>query len=358
MVNWIAFEPHAGAGRRFLTWRLVAVAYAVLVVLYVVVLHPWLMSWGATVAEQVMSLPGDEAGVSPSTYFTRAITIDAPPEQIWPWLLQIGQDRAGFYSNDWLENLIGADIHNADRIRPEWQQREVGDTVPLVSRSYLGGAAATFTTIRVIEADRLIANSPGRFVLIPIDDHATRLLVRERYDANTPGEGVVGLVAGRGLWDPIHFVMVQRMLRGIKEHAEGQPLVAPAILIAARIGWLLAGIALVALFLSRRHGYLWLIVPVALVTPQLISTRDFNAALAGFLAVGITIAGALVFRRRWWPPYALIAAVVALVLLLAPDAYVAFGLLFDLILAGALATTYLTGKTAVRSNGPRTLTVS
>src|SRR5712692_2308658 len=100
-------------------------ALAALLALYVAVLHPWLMNWGATKAEQSMALPGDEAAASPGTSFTRAITIDAPTDKVWPWLLQIGQDRAGFYSNDWLENIIGDDIHNTDVIHPEWQQRQL-----------------------------------------------------------------------------------------------------------------------------------------------------------------------------------------------------------------------------------------
>src|SRR3954471_19521563 len=77
--------------------------FAALWALYLLVLHPWLMNWGATPEERVMALPGDAA--PPSAYFTRAITIDAPPAAVWPWLQAIGQDRAGFLSNDWLENL-------------------------------------------------------------------------------------------------------------------------------------------------------------------------------------------------------------------------------------------------------------
>jgi len=328
--------------------RIVLGSYALLLVLYVVVLHPWLMNWGATEAEQLMALPGDEAAVSPETYFTRAITIDAPADKVWPWLLQIGQDRGGFYSNDWLENLIAADIHNADVIHPEWQQRQLGDVVSLVPPGYLGGlaggaiagqpGAAFGPHIRLLQPGRAIADTPGQFTLVPIDDHTTRLLFRESISANTPGGGVVGVIAGRLVWDPMHFVMEQRMLQGIKERAEGKPLVPPLLNVAARIGWALAGLGLVGLFLARRRGYLWLPIPLAATIPAVALAGDLNAALAAFLAVGITGAGALIFGRGWWPAYALIAAGVLLVLVLAPDAYAAFGLLFILIVAVVLTT--------------------
>jgi hypothetical protein len=85
--------------------------FVALCCLFLAVLHPWLMNWGSTRDEQVMVLPGDVE--PPSSYFTRAITINVAPDRVWPWLMQIGQDRAGFYSNDYLENLTSADIHNA-----------------------------------------------------------------------------------------------------------------------------------------------------------------------------------------------------------------------------------------------------
>jgi hypothetical protein len=110
-----------------LSWWTVLVVYVTLLGLSPVVIHPWLMDWGTTPAEQSMALLGDDRPTSPGPYFTRAITINAPPEQVWPWLLQIGQDRGGFYSNDWLANLIGVNIHNANAMHLEWQPRQLGD---------------------------------------------------------------------------------------------------------------------------------------------------------------------------------------------------------------------------------------
>jgi hypothetical protein len=308
----------------------VLLVFAALWGIFLLMLHPWLMNWGATPEEQAMALPGDTA--APSAYFTRAITIDAPPSAVWPWLLQIGQDRAGFYSNDWLENLAGADIHNADGLRPEWEVGAVGDRVPMTGslERRLAGEV-TLLTVRLLEPERVIADVPGRFVLVRQGDHATRLLLREALDI-PERSGAAWVV-----WDPMHFVMEQRMLRGIRERAEGQPLVPPAVNVAAHLGWALAGLALLGVFLSRRNWWPWLVLPLVAGTPSIVMAGDPNGALAGFLAVGITIVGALAFGRRWWPPYLLLASAVALVLLLAPDAYAAFGLLFVLIEAAAIA---------------------
>ena len=88
-------------------------------------------SWGATAEEAAKALPGDELVPEPGMQTTRAVTIDAPVEEVWPRLAQIGQDRGGFYSYEWLENLAGCRLRNADRIHPEWQERSVGETVLL-----------------------------------------------------------------------------------------------------------------------------------------------------------------------------------------------------------------------------------
>jgi hypothetical protein len=327
---------HRSYPRSVLTLTLLArpaaavLIFAALWGVFVLVLHPWFMNWGATLDERTMVLPGDTA--APETYFTRAITIHAPPSAVWPWLLAIGQDRAGFLSNDYLENLTGADIHNADVLRPEWQQRALGDRVPMASPGLRAlGGDATSTTIRILEPERVIADTPGRFVLLPVGQSATRVLLRE--SLNDPIRAGPAWV----LWDPMHFVMEQRMLQGIKERAEGRPLVPPLVQAVAEAGWVLAAVGLLGLFLSRRGWRAWLLLPVTVTLPALWLTSDVNSALAGFLASGITVAGLLAFGRRWWAPYLLVASAVALVLLLAPDSHAAFGLIFLVLVAGAAA---------------------
>jgi len=324
--------------RGFTLWfaqpRCILVTLGTAWVVYLAVLHPWFLNWGATAAEQEMVLPGDRLLPNASYRFTRAITIHAPVSAIWKWVVQIGQGRAGFYSNTWLENLTGADIHNADAIHPEWEQRTIGDRVLLARPDLFGGffAHGAETRIVILEPERMIADIPCRFVLQPIDRQTTRLLLREAVPSTFVWRAINALA-----WDPMHFVMEQRMLRGIKERAEGHPLVPPWMVLRARIGWVAAGAGLLVLFLTRRRWRLWVLLPIVIVFPVLWATGDWDAALAGFLAIGITVLGALAFGRRWWPPYLLLAAAVALILLLAPDAYTAFGITFDVVCIALLA---------------------
>lgn len=320
-------SPHAAAAR---SGRWIAGTLAIFWGIYLAALHPWLMRWGASPAETAASLPGDVSG---QRYFTRAITVRAPASRVWPWLVQIGQDRGGFYSYDWLENLAGADIHNAGRIHPEWQRRAVGDTVRLARPDLLGGSLAhsSETRIVLVDRERAIADTPGRFVLQPTGGGATRLLVREAFEAQGP-------VLLRWLvWDPLHFVMVQRMMRGIKERAEERPLVPRWLSALALLGWGLAGVSVVvALFADpARRG--WLLLALLPALAVLLTTGDSRSALVAFVALGTTAVGRFLFGRRWWGFLLLVVAGVALLLLLAPDAFAALGLTFAAILSSLAA---------------------
>ena len=98
-------------------------------VAYALFVRPWHLGWGATKEELQMSLPGDDLVRHPKLNATHAITINAPVEDVWPWLVQVGQKRGGFYSYTWLENLVGCHMRNADQIVAEWQDLKVGDEV-------------------------------------------------------------------------------------------------------------------------------------------------------------------------------------------------------------------------------------
>lgn len=310
---------------------------ALLIALYFAVLHPWMMRWGATPAEQQISLPGDDLVPNPATESTRAITINAPVGTVWQWLIQVGQDRGGFYSYDWLENLFGTNIHTTNVIRPEWQTRATGEKVPLMPSGFLG-SPPDYGPHAIVDPGRsLILTKWGAFVLQPIDGQTTRLIVRDRAPSTN--------LLNRLVFDPLVFTMEVREMRGIKARAEGKPN-PPALLdIPARIGWAVAGIAAAGLFLRLRGARrLWLLAPVAATIPALALARDVDAAVAAFLAVGISILGVLYFGERWWGPFPLIGSAVMLMLLLAPDAYLLFGWAFVLVMlaavARALATRY------------------
>lgn len=119
----------------------IAASAAAAAIVYRRVIEPWHQRWGAIDDEVAAELPGDDLVPEPASQITRAITIAAPPAAVWPWLVQIGADRAGFYSYDWLENLFGLRIHSADRIVDDWQELAVGDFVA-ASRSRSGEHAA------------------------------------------------------------------------------------------------------------------------------------------------------------------------------------------------------------------------
>jgi hypothetical protein len=175
--------------------------------LYLAVGRPLMLHWGATCEELHRPLPGDELVAAPVIQSTRAVTVEAPPEAVWPWLAQIGQDRAGFYSYEWLENLAGCQMHNADEIRPEWQQRELGDTVHLHPLNGLPVA-------RFEPGHALVLEGWGAFVVEPHGPGCTRLIARARVHR---GFGAVGNAL---LMEIPHFVMERKMLLGIKERAE------------------------------------------------------------------------------------------------------------------------------------------
>lgn len=198
----------------FVVLAALAVAGAVTVRL----LTPWMDRYGATDAELAALLPGDELVPDPASFVNRAITIQASPAEIYPWLLQLDAEKGGWYSYDWLEsNLLRCPMTNADRIHPEWQDRQVGDLV----RMCPGEAGPPPYVVAQLHPDRAMVlghQENGtwvdlyQFVIVPQEDGASRLILRTRT-----------MMAG-GLWDLIHpgvFLMERGMLHGIKARAEG-----------------------------------------------------------------------------------------------------------------------------------------
>jgi hypothetical protein len=175
--------------------------------LYVLVIRPWHVRWGAEPEDEQRELPGDELLPRDGTQILHAVTINAPVEKVWPWLAQPGQDRGGFYSYEWLENLAGCEMNNADRVHPEWQHRELGETVHLHPAGGL--------RVSVFEPGRALGlEGWGTFALEPLGRRRTRLIARGGVPRG------VGAVAYGLLMEIPHFLMERRMLLGIKERAE------------------------------------------------------------------------------------------------------------------------------------------
>jgi hypothetical protein len=212
-LGWIA----AGAG----------VAYAVLV-------RPRLLTWGATRAESAGGLAGDDL-VRARWQTTRAVPIAAPAADVWPWLVQMGFGRAGWYSYDWAERVIGigdfAEGNSARSVLPQFQSLAVGDPVPLGPGTGLTAAVVdppralvlrmsmnALTGAPARDGDRVLLNWTWAFVLIPVGASSCRLLARVRADYRPRA---IGLLIPM-LLEPVHLLMERAMLRGIRRRAEGR----------------------------------------------------------------------------------------------------------------------------------------
>jgi hypothetical protein len=212
---------------------LTAVAFEALAAAYSFVLLPRLRRWGATAEEMSRPLPGDELIPEPLYATTRAITVRAPAEAVFPWLVQIGQNRGGFYTYDALENLLKLDIHSADRIHPEWQDVQPGS-------DYMSLDPEHTMKLTVVELDTPRAfvvrtggpdeapQEPGdffkgeiaaswAFIVQPLSQTTSRLLIRWRASWQ---ETVPAAFARAFLLEPAHFIMEEGMLRGIRDRAE------------------------------------------------------------------------------------------------------------------------------------------
>ena len=173
--------------------------------------------WGATPSDLARAMAGDRLLTEWTYSGTTAVTIDARPEHIWPWLVQIGYQRGGLYSYDWLDRLFGyLDRPSATHILPEFQHLAVGDVIPLGQGP--GWPVAVLEPNRALVLD--MRNMGGldwvwQFGLYPVDETRTQLVSRSR-------------VRARALWarllthgiEPAGFLMTRRMLLGLKQRAE------------------------------------------------------------------------------------------------------------------------------------------
>jgi hypothetical protein len=214
-----AIEPAESMPRQVQRLFLVFILYIGLVI----GLRPWYSSWGTTRSEQQMVMIGDPPLGDSHYRIDHAITIRAPVDSVWPWVVQLGQDRAGFYSYDWLERAFGADIHNANRIEPVWQNRKPGDLLRAVQPTFLGGILGDSLGWHVTQMEpgrAMVLEQWGAFVLSPIDAHTTRMHVRTRGSGVPTLSGIAITPLQLLLFEPAHFIMERGMLLGIKRRAE------------------------------------------------------------------------------------------------------------------------------------------
>jgi hypothetical protein len=185
--------------------------------LYWFALRGWMSRWGATPPDLTRVMAGDRLLVDPTYSGTMAVTVNATPEDIWPWLAQIGYQRGGLYSYDWLDRLFGyLDRPSATRILPEFQHLAVGDEIPL-------GRGPSWP-VGAIEPNRALVldmrNMGGldwvwQFGLYPVDETRTRLISRSRVRAQAVWARLLTHVI-----EPAGFLMTRRMLLGLKQRAE------------------------------------------------------------------------------------------------------------------------------------------
>jgi hypothetical protein len=203
----------------------VILAVLALAVVYVFFVRPWHLTRGATIDEVQRSLPGDELVPDPKFVWNQAVTIHAPAAEVWPWVVQIGNKRAGWYSWDAIHRLLGVagsvqyEDRSADRIIPELQNLQIGDEIRMMPEDM--GAPAY--KVVAIEPDRALVThiddengASWVWVLDPIDAQSTRLIVRFR---QTWPRGASGLAFWIG--DELgSLVMQPKTLSGIRQRAE------------------------------------------------------------------------------------------------------------------------------------------
>ncbi len=209
-----------GAARRLRVRTVVAVigaAVAGYVLLYLSAFRKPCLTWGASPGDVDRVMPGDELLPEPDLLATRAVSIEAPPSAIWPWLVQMGSGRGGVYTYDWLENLFGLRMHSADEILPQYQDRKVGDVEQL-------GSNGPRMRVEVLDVERAMVwhsedgNWVWAFGLYPSADGSTTLVSRNRIAA--ADGSLLTRVLNVLVMEPGRLVMERKMLLGIKQRAE------------------------------------------------------------------------------------------------------------------------------------------
>jgi hypothetical protein len=182
---------------------------------YVLLIRPWHLTWGATDEEVRRPMPGDEIHASPSFNATRAVTIEAGPEHIWPWLVQMGYRRAGFYSYDRIDN---DGVPSADHIISEYQNLKVGDRIPMAPNAYAEVLEMDphHSMLWVFRGDGQWEDATWAWGLYQDDTHRTRLVSRLRVTYKWARPSIVPML----VTDVVELAMMRECLLGVKRRAE------------------------------------------------------------------------------------------------------------------------------------------
>ena len=226
---------------------------------YEAVARPWIQNWGTRGDEATRALPGDDIVQPAVRQATRAISIAAPASTVWAWVAQLGQDRAGFYSFQHLENLFGSQMPDVQTLDPTLQHWTVGAPLRMFPESKAGDMAATLKEKEpghalAFEGHATFGTGSWALVVVPDGPRQTRLLVRDRTGV---GMTTSQALLTRELMDPIHFVMVQRMLCGIQALAEGRPISTLSTDVLAILWPLTAILGCAAAVVALRGKRLW-----------------------------------------------------------------------------------------------------
>jgi len=264
---------------------------------YLVFCRPYQLHWGATDAEIERSMAGDELNLDPSFLATRAITIEGSPEEIWPWLLQMGYGRAGYYGYDLLENAGSPEgLKSADEILPRFQAFVVGDEVPI--------SAVVSMTFHEIEPNRHLTwlggevTNPGAFTwaLYPLDEDRTRLVSRIRWSYHPTSVGIFALELFTEFAD---HIAVRKILQGVKQRVERdvEPMWVQNVELFTFICTLFAFLTALALLCWRRLTWkAWgagLVAGAIWLTTWYAPVANWFSALLALFAIG-----ALFFAHR------------------------------------------------------------
>jgi hypothetical protein len=262
--GWLAVARIAG--------RLL-LALSILLGGYLLIYRPQQLRWGATDQEVARAMPGDDIQRQPIFNSTRAITIGARPEQIWPWLVQMGYKRAGFYGYDALDN---AGIPSADRIIPALQQLKVGDAFPIWEGVNYQVVAIDPNHSLVLESSDQSTMALG---LYPLDAGHTRLFWRIHNAAYNWASPYVALQL---FTDAVDFFAVRQNLLGIQARAEGVAPMDQTVL--------------------NTEAVLWTIMFLGLLVAEagLVVRRDWLRPLLAISATGLLLVGLVLIRPPVW----------------------------------------------------------